>query len=80
VGVDRPGAWAEFVAIPQENGWHADASIPLDVLSCFDPLGNAVHTALSFDLVGEDVLITGAVQLVARRFRFANAPARGTSL
>jgi threonine 3-dehydrogenase len=60
VGVNRPGAWAEFVAIPQTNCWHADPSIPLDVLSCFDPLGNAVHTALSFDLVGEDVLITGA--------------------
>src|SRR5512132_273867 len=60
VGVNRPGAWAEFVAIPQDNCWHADPSIPLDVLSCFDPLGNAVHTALSFDLVGEDVLITGA--------------------
>jgi threonine 3-dehydrogenase len=58
--VNRPGAWAEFVAIPQDNCWHADPSIPLDVLSCFDPLGNAVHTALSFDLVGEDVLITGA--------------------
>jgi len=58
--VNRPGAWAEFVAIPQSNCWHADPSIPLDVLSCFDPLGNAVHTALSFDLVGEDVLITGA--------------------
>ncbi len=60
VGVNRPGAWAEFAAIPQTNCWHADPSIPLDVLSCFDPLGNAVHTALSFDLVGEDVLITGA--------------------
>jgi len=60
VGVNRPGAWAEFVAIPQSNAWHADPSIPLDVLSCFDPLGNAVHTALSFDLVGEDVLVTGA--------------------
>jgi len=60
VGVNRNGAWAEFVAIPQSNVWHADASIPLEVLSCFDPLGNAVHTALSFDLVGEDVLITGA--------------------
>ena len=58
--MNRPGAWAEFVAIPQDNCWHADPSIPLDVLSCFDPLGNAVHTALSFDLVGEDVLITGA--------------------
>src|SRR5467141_2440318 len=60
VGVNRNGAWAEFVAIPQSNCWHADPSISLDVLSCFDPLGNAVHTALSFDLVGEDVLITGA--------------------
>src|SRR2546425_983500 len=60
VGVNRPGAWAEFVAIPQSNCWHADPSIPLDVLSCFDPLGNAVHTALSFDVLGEDVLITGA--------------------
>src|SRR3954454_14466090 len=60
VGVNRPGAWAEFVSIPATNVWHADPSIPLDVLSCFDPLGNAVHTTLSFDLVGEDVLITGA--------------------
>ncbi len=60
VGVNRPGAWAEFVSIPQSNLWHADPSIPLDVLSCFDPLGNATHTALAFDLVGEDVLITGA--------------------
>jgi len=60
VGVNRNGAWAEYVAIPQSNVWHAEPSIPLDVLSCFDPLGNAVHTALSFDLVGEDVLITGA--------------------
>ncbi|MFL6515080.1 MAG: L-threonine 3-dehydrogenase [Chthoniobacterales bacterium] len=60
VGVNRNGAWAEYVSIPQSNVWHADPSIPLEVLSCFDPLGNAVHTALSFDLVGEDVLITGA--------------------
>ncbi len=60
VGVNRPGAWAEYVAIPQSNLWHADPAIPLEVLSCFDPLGNAVHTSLSFDLVGEDVLITGA--------------------
>src|SRR3982074_1639795 len=60
VGVNRNGAWAEFVAIPQSNCWHADPSIPLDVLSCFDPLGNAVHTALSFDVLGEDLLITGA--------------------
>ena len=79
VGVNRPGGWAEFVAIRQENCWHADPSIPLDVLSCFDPLHNAVHTALSFDLVGEDVLITGAGPIgcmaipfaLAYRFRFA---------
>jgi threonine 3-dehydrogenase len=60
VGVNRQGAFAEFLAIPMSNVWHADPSIPLDVLSCFDPLGNATHTALSFDLIGEDVLITGA--------------------
>src|SRR5438046_3673376 len=60
VGVNRPGAWAEFVAMPQDNCGHADPSIPLEVVSCFDPLVHAVHTALSFDLVGEDVLITGA--------------------
>jgi threonine 3-dehydrogenase len=60
VGVNRQGAFAEFLSIPMSNVWHADPSIPLDVLSCFDPLGNATHTALSFDLIGEDVLITGA--------------------
>ena len=60
VGVNRPGAFAEFLAIPETNVWLADPKIPLDVLSCFDPLGNAVHTALSFDVLGEDVLITGA--------------------
>jgi len=60
VGVNRPGAFAEFLVIPAANVWHADPEIPLEVLSCFDPLGNAVHTALSFDLFGEDVLITGA--------------------
>src|ERR1700716_4677514 len=60
VGVNRPGAFAEYVAIPETNVWSADPKIPLDVLSCFDPLGNAVHTALSFDVLGEDLLITGA--------------------
>lgn len=60
VGIDRPGAFARYVAIPMSNVWHCDPTIPLDVLSCFDPLGNAVHTALSFDLLGEDVLICGA--------------------
>jgi len=60
VGVNRDGAFAEFLAIPVTNVWPADPDIPLDVTSCFDPLGNATHTALSFDVLGEDVLITGA--------------------
>ena len=60
VGVHRDGAFAEFLSIPAANVWHAEPSIPSDILSCFDPLGNAVHTALSFDVLGEDVLITGA--------------------
>ena len=60
IGVNRPGAFAEFLSIPQTNVWAADSKIPLEVLSCFDPLGNAVHTTLSFDVLGEDVLITGA--------------------
>jgi threonine 3-dehydrogenase len=60
VGVNRPGSFAEYLSIPQTNVWLADPKISLDVLSCFDPLGNAVHTALSFDVLGEDVLITGA--------------------
>jgi threonine 3-dehydrogenase len=60
VGVNRSGAFAEFLCIPASNAVPVDPAIPLDVLSCFDPLGNATHTALQFDLVGEDVLITGA--------------------
>jgi len=60
VGVNRDGAFAEYLAIPVSNVWPADKNIPLEVLSCFDPLGNATHTALSFDLLGEDILITGA--------------------
>jgi threonine 3-dehydrogenase len=60
VGVNRPGAFAEYLTIPETNVWLADPKIPLEILSCFDPLGNAVHTALSFDVLGEDVLITGA--------------------
>ncbi len=60
IGVDRNGAFAEYLAIPVSNIWHCDPKIPPEVLSCFDPLGNATHTTLSFDLVGEDVLITGA--------------------
>ena len=60
LGVNRPGAFAEFVSVPQTNVWLQDASIPRDVQSIFDPFGNAVHTALSFPVLGEDVLITGA--------------------
>ncbi len=60
IGVDRDGAFAEYLSVPISNIWHCDPNIPADVLSCFDPFGNAVHTTLSYDLVGEDVLITGA--------------------
>ncbi len=60
VGVNRDGAFAEYLCIPQDNVWPCDPKIPTDILSCFDPLGNAVHTALSYDMLGEDILITGA--------------------
>lgn len=60
VGVNRPGAFAEYLALPMSNVWHHKPDINRDVASIFDPFGNAVHTALSFDLLGEDVLITGA--------------------
>jgi threonine 3-dehydrogenase len=60
VGVNRPGAFAEYLCIPVTNVWYCDPAIPTDVLACFDPLGNAAHTALSSDVLGEDVLITGA--------------------
>jgi threonine 3-dehydrogenase len=60
VGVNRPGAFAEYLSIPVTNVWYCDTSIPMEILACFDPLGNATHTTLSFDVLGEDVLITGA--------------------
>jgi len=60
VGVSRPGAFAEFLAVPAFNVFKLPATISDDMASILDPLGNATHTALSFDLVGEDVLITGA--------------------
>lgn len=60
VGVNRAGSFAEYVCIPASNVWLCDPKIPEDVLSIFDPYGNATHTTLSFDLLGEDVLITGA--------------------
>ncbi|EED33533.1 L-threonine 3-dehydrogenase [gamma proteobacterium NOR5-3] len=60
IGVDRPGAFAEYLTLPMSNVWEHAPGIDLDVAALFDPLGNAVHTALQFDLLGEDVLITGA--------------------
>jgi threonine 3-dehydrogenase len=60
VGVNRTGAFAEYLSLPMTNVWHHRPGVDLDVASIFDPFGNAVHTALSFDVLGEDVLITGA--------------------
>ncbi|HWA98701.1 MAG TPA: L-threonine 3-dehydrogenase, partial [Pirellulales bacterium] len=60
LGVNRPGSFAEFVSIPASNIFKLPDDIPDDVAAIFDPYGNATHTALSFDLIGEDVLITGA--------------------
>lgn len=60
VGVDRDGAFAEYVCIPESNVIIIDESLPEDVVSFFDAVGNATHTALMWDLIGEDVLITGA--------------------
>src|SRR5262249_37675589 len=60
VGVNRPGAFAEYLALPMSNVWVHDPHIARDVQAIFDPFGNAVHTALSFHALGEDVLITGA--------------------
>jgi threonine 3-dehydrogenase len=60
VGVNRPGAFAEYISLPMTNIWRNHANIDLDLAAIFDPFGNAVHTALSFPVLGEDVLITGA--------------------
>jgi threonine 3-dehydrogenase len=60
VGVNRPGAFAEYLSLPMSNVWHHHQDIDRDVAAIFDPFGNAVHTALSFPVLGEDVLVTGA--------------------
>ena len=60
VGVNRPGCFAEFIALPMTNIWRHDPNVDRDVAAIFDPFGNAVHTALAFEVLGEDVLITGA--------------------
>jgi threonine 3-dehydrogenase len=60
VGVNRDGCFAEYLCLPATNAWHLDPKIPSEIAAIFDPYGNAAHCALSFDMVGEDVLITGA--------------------
>lgn len=60
VGVNRPGCFADYIVLPMTNVWHHDEAIDRDVACIFDPFGNAVHTALSFPVLGEDVLVTGA--------------------
>lgn len=60
IGVNRTGAFAEFIAVPMTNVWHHHPGIDREVAAIFDPFGNAVHTALTFPVLGEDVLITGA--------------------
>jgi len=60
IGVNRPGAFAEYLCVPMTNVWHHRPGIDLHVAAIFDPFGNAVHTALSFPVLGEDVLVTGA--------------------
>jgi threonine 3-dehydrogenase len=60
IGVNRPGAFAEYISVPMTNVWHHREGVDEEVASIFDPFGNAVHTALAFEVLGEDVLITGA--------------------
>ena len=76
VGVNRPGCFAEYIALPMTNVWVHAPHVDLDVASIFDPFGNAVHTALTFPVLGEDVLVTGAgpIGLMAAAVaRFAGA-------
>ena len=76
VGINRPGAFAEFLVLPYRNVYKLDPTIPENLAAIFDPLGNAIHTALSWDLVAEDVLITGAGPIgcmAAAICRFAGA-------
>ncbi len=60
IGVNRPGAFAEYIAVPMTNVWHHWPKVDREIAAIFDPFGNAVHSALTFDVLGEDVLITGA--------------------
>jgi threonine 3-dehydrogenase len=60
IGVNRTGAFAEYISVPMTNVWHHREDVDKEVAAIFDPFGNAVHTALAFEVLGEDVLITGA--------------------
>ena len=60
IGVNRPGAFAKYLSLPKTNVWYHEGDIPREIQAIFDPFGNAVHTALSFPVLGEDVLVTGA--------------------
>jgi threonine 3-dehydrogenase len=76
VGVTRPGAFAEYIALPMTNLWRHEDEVPDDIAAIFDPFGNAVHSALAFRVLGEDVLITGAGpigQMAAAVVRHAGA-------
>lgn len=76
VGVNRPGAFAEYLALPMTNLWRHEDEVPDDIAAIFDPFGNAVHSALAFRVLGEDVLITGAGpigQMAAAVVRHAGA-------
>ena len=80
IGVNRPGAFAEYLSLPMTNVWVHDPSIPRDLQAIFDPFGNAVHTALQFPVLGEDVLVTGAGPIgimAAAVARHAGARLRG---
>ena len=79
VGVNRPGAFAEYIALPMTNIWRHNKNVDLDVAAIFDPFGNAVHTALSFPVLGEDVLITGAGPIGIMAPRWCATPARDMS-
>ena len=79
VGVNREGAFAEYLAIPAFNAFKIPPEISDDLASIFDPFGNATHTALSFNLVGEDVLITGAGRSASWPSRSRSTSARATS-
>jgi threonine 3-dehydrogenase len=60
LGVNIPGAFAEYLVLPMTNVWHHEADLPRDIMAIFDPFGNAAHSALTFKVLGEDVLVTGA--------------------